>query len=223
MAIEEEFSDSRALADAEQYRRRKTTSVLAIVFSDIANSTALREQLGEIRYEALREEYDGEFAKIIQRDDAGAVVKSTGDGALAVFSEPSVAVEHCIQVQMELGKHPQFKLRIGVDMGQVTVKASQGIVRDIFGRHVNRAARIESLAEPGHILTSFNIFDCAVGWLRDTDIRWHNHGVTELKGFDDPVSIHEAYEMSGLPPISRTLCLAHIAPFECDRTDLADC
>jgi hypothetical protein len=27
----------------------------------------------------------------------------------------------------------------------------------------------------------------------------------------------------GLPPISRTLCLAHIAPFECDRTDLADC
>lgn len=202
MALEEILSDSRTEERAEEYRRRKTTSVLAIVFTDIANSTALREQLGEVYYERLREEYDSGFSRIIENEEGGAVVKSTGDGALAVFAEPSTAVERCLQVQRELGGHPHFKLRIGIDMGQVSVKAAQGIVRDVFGRHVNRAARIESLAEPGHVLTSFHIFDCAVGWLKGGSIQWHNHGVAELKGFEDMTSVHEAYDTSCSSPQS---------------------
>lgn len=202
MAPEEILSDSRTEERAEEYRRRKTTSVLAIVFSDIANSTALREELGEIHYERIREEYDGTFSRIIENDEGGAVVKSTGDGALSVFSEPSIAVERCLRVQQELGGHPHFKLRIGIDMGQVSVKAAQGIVRDVFGRHVNRAARIESLADPGHVLTTFHIFDCAVGWLKGGSIRWHNHGLAELKGFEDLTSIHEPYDTSCSSPQS---------------------
>lgn len=196
MAIDEFLSDSRAVEGAEQYRRRKTTSVLAIVFTDIANSTALREQLGEVSYERFREDYDAQFSRLVESEEGGAVVKSTGDGALAVFSEPSTAVEQCLRVQRELGDHTHFKLRVGIDMGQVSVKAAQGIVRDVFGRHVNRAARIQSLAEPGHVLTSFHVFDCAVGWLKATSISWHNHGVAELKGFEGLVSIHEAYDSS---------------------------
>ena len=29
------------------------------------------------------------------------------------------------------------------------------------------------------------VFDCAVGWLKGGSIRWHNHGVAELKGFEE--------------------------------------
>jgi class 3 adenylate cyclase/CheY-like chemotaxis protein len=188
------IADSKTVAIAEEYRRRKTTSVLAIVFTDIANSTRLRDELGEIRYEELREDYDAQFEEIINREDAGAIVKGTGDGALAVFSEPSMAVERCLEIQDRLRQHPQFKLRVGIDMGQVSIKSSFGIVADVFGRHVNRAARIEALAEPGHILTSFHVYDCAVGWLKGENIGWHNHGEVLLKGFAENTSIHEIYD-----------------------------
>lgn len=194
--------DGKSVGIAEEYRQRKSTSVLAIVFTDIADSTRLREESGEIHYEQLREDYDAQFSKIICREDAGIVVKGTGDGALAVFSEPSTAVERCLEVQERLRQHPRFKLRIGIDMGQVSVKSSFGIVADVFGRHVNRAARIEALAEPGHILTSFHVYDCAVGWLRGENIGWHNHGNVPLKGFSDYISIHEIYDPRQCSPQS---------------------
>lgn len=194
--------DGKTVDTAEQYRRRKSTAVLAIVFTDIADSTRLRDELGEILYEKIREDYDVRFEEIINRDDAGVIVKGTGDGALAVFSEPSTAVERCLEVQDELHQHPKFKLRIGIDMGQVSVKSSFGIVADVFGRHVNRAARIEAQAEPGHILTSFHVYDCAVGWLKGEKFGWHNHGRVPLKGFADDVSIHEIYDPRRLSPQS---------------------
>ncbi len=42
---------------------------------------------------------------------AGAVVKSTGDGVLAVFAEPSTAVERAIEIQNTLVEDSSFKLR----------------------------------------------------------------------------------------------------------------
>src|SRR5436309_1950721 len=74
--------DEAALETTEAYRRRKATSILSVLFTDIADSTALREELGEVRYEHSRETYDQQMAAIISRDDAGIVIKSTGDGML---------------------------------------------------------------------------------------------------------------------------------------------
>jgi len=196
----ESYSDLTTIKKADEFRKRKATSVLAIVFTDIAGSTMLNEQLGEIEYQRLKEEYDNNFTDIIEGNDAGCVVKSTGDGALAVFSEPSTDVERCVEVQSELGNHNHFKLRTGIDMGQVSVKSEKGIVRDVFGGHVNRASRIEALSEPGHVLTSFTIYDCAYNWLKGTNIEWYNHGIASLKGFQDPISLHEAYDPSLYSP-----------------------
>ncbi len=196
------FIDEKTIEVAESYRQRKSTSVLSIVFTDIANSTALREDLGEREYEKIREEHDKYLTHKIEEDDAGVVVKSTGDGVLAVFSEPSTAVEKLLQIQREMIHHPCFKLRIGIDMGQVTVKSKNEIIRDVFGRQVNRCAMIQALSEPGHILTSFTVFDCAVGWLKGLGVEWENHGLATLKGFTKPISIHEAYEPDFIKPQS---------------------
>ena len=190
---------STELERAEAYRRRKSTSVLAIVFTDTADSTAIRESLGDVRYEAMREAFDEAVAAIIEEADDGFVVKSTGDGCLAIFAEPSTAVERCLRIQQELGAHQHIRLRIGIDMGQVSVKSSRGIVRDVFGRHVNRAARIEALAEPGQILVSFQVFDCAVGWLKDLGIKWRNCGSHSLKGFNEPVAVYQPIEAGSYP------------------------
>lgn len=186
--------DNIAVNTAESYRRRKATSMLSIVFTDIADSTALREDLGERAYEELRESYDEQVASTVTRADAGVVVKGTGDGMLCVFSEPSTAVERCLAIQ-QLGRdHPKFQLRIGIDLGQVSVKAASGVVADVFGRQVNRAARIQSVAEPGHILCGFGIYDCAVGWLRSESVTWAPHGLALLKGFKEPTAIYEVFD-----------------------------
>ncbi|HEY7163683.1 MAG TPA: adenylate/guanylate cyclase domain-containing protein [Candidatus Binatia bacterium] len=119
--VEFQFDDAQTVARAEQYRRRKATAVLAVVFTDIAGSTELRERLGEYRYEDLRESHDQCVRELIEKDDAGVVVKSTGDGALAVFAEPSTAVLRCLAIQELMETHAHFKLRVGIDIGQVSL------------------------------------------------------------------------------------------------------
>ena len=192
--------DEGAVRAAEEYRRRKLTSVLAIMFTDIAGSTELREQLGEIIYERHREAHDQTVRDLVESENAGAVVKSTGDGALAVFAEPSSAILKALAIQSAIASDDYFRLRIGIDMGQVSLSSKGGIIADVFGRQVNRAARIQSLAEPQHVLTSFHVFDCAVGWLTGTQVKWHNHGKITLKGFSESVSIHEPYDAQNLSP-----------------------
>ena len=49
----------------EHYRRRKATAVLSIMFTDIERSTELREELGEIEFERVREEHDSIVGRIV--------------------------------------------------------------------------------------------------------------------------------------------------------------
>ena len=197
-----EILDEGAVRTAEEYRRRKATSVLAVMFTDIAGSTQLREELGEVTYELQREAFDRGTRDLVEAEGAGAIVKSTGDGAFAVFAEPSAAVVKALALQAMLKTHNYFRLRIGIDMGQVAVTSQSGIVSDVFGRQVNRAARIQSIAAPEHVLSSFHVYDCAVGWLIGTNIRWCCHGKATLKGFAESISIHEPYDPQVVSPQS---------------------
>jgi class 3 adenylate cyclase len=136
----------------------------------------------------------------IERDGSGAVVDRTGDGVLAVFAEPSAAVERGLRIQSRLRGHPHIRVRVGIDMGQVAQESRGGAILRVFGRHVNRAARIQRIARPGHVLLSAHVFDSAVGWLRTPDVAWHRHGEARLKGFTDPVSIVEVYDPRSCSP-----------------------
>ena len=78
-------------------------------------------------------DHDAAVKEIIHRDTAGAVVKSTGDGVLAVFSEPSTAVQRALEIQERMLRQKTIQLRIGMDMGQVSKKSEGCIVKDVFG------------------------------------------------------------------------------------------
>jgi class 3 adenylate cyclase len=158
-----------------EYRRRKDTAVLAIVFADIADSTALLEDLGEDRYDELREAHNHRVRGVVEQDDAGCVVQFYGDEALAVFSEPSTAVERSLRLVKATQDEHAFRLRVGIDVGQVSRNSNGGTVLEVFGRHVNRAARIQARAEPGHVLTSYSVYDFAVGWLRSAGVAGPGH------------------------------------------------
>ena len=79
-------------------------------------------------------------------------------------------------------------------------RSRDGTVLEVFGRHVNRAARIESFAQPGHVLASYAVYDFSVGWLRSIGVEWRVLGVVTPKGFSKAVSIHEPFLPGGAGP-----------------------
>ena len=87
------------------------------------------------------------------REHRGRIVKHTGDGALAEFSSVVDAVRCALEVQRlmiarnaEVSAGRRIEFRIGINLGDVIVAPD-----DIYGHHVNLAARLESVASPGGV------------------------------------------------------------------------
>ena len=97
------------------------------------------------------------FVKLIERHN-GRVANTAGDGLIAEFPSVVEAVQCALEVQRELAdmphEHAQLRYRIGIHLGDVIVDGD-----DLLGEGVNLAARLESMAEPGGILISQQVFD----------------------------------------------------------------
>jgi class 3 adenylate cyclase len=183
------------------------TSVRVIFFDDMRGSTALKELLVERSHEEafheLRREHDRLVSEIVSRDGAGEVIKSTGDGLLVVFEKPSVAVERALEIQERLHDHQYIRARIGLDMGEVKVQRVDGRTIDVFGRHVDWAARATALASDGHICVTKSVYTDAVSWITTQRIAWKEHGQYRLKRGDPPLELYEPYNANFRRPMRR--------------------
>ena len=133
---------SAEILNIESYIQRKNTAVLTIMFTDIKGFTELSEQKGEQYATQFRMKHDEILTNIIEQDHAGLIIKFIGDAVMAVFSEPSIAVERALQIQQRLNEfnvsQQEFmpiNVRIGLHMGQVSI--ANTLQADVFGRHVN--------------------------------------------------------------------------------------
>ncbi|MFG1488947.1 adenylate/guanylate cyclase domain-containing protein [Oceanospirillum sp. HFRX-1_2] len=195
--VELSGQESNSLRD---YISSHHTTVLTVMFTDIKGYTELTEEKGESYVEEIRRAHDVLLQGIIEEDSSGLILKHIGDSVMAVFAEPSRAVDRAIQIQQKLvtfnQENPQWddiEVRIGLHMGQVTIEGE--VTFDIFGRHVNRAARIEGLADGGQVFMSYTVFDSARSWLsHQTDYGWQSHGYFRLKGIREPVEVFEAWD-----------------------------
>ncbi len=199
--------DPSELSLVDQYRQSRNTSVLTIMFTDIQGFTRLTEERGDAFSNEMRRAHDSILAPIIERDGAGRVIKHIGDAVMAVFAEPSAAAARALEIQDALGKYnaqhpgqPPLLVRIGLHMGQVTVEDKMSL--DVFGRHVNRASRVEGLAAGGHVYLTYSVFDSARGWMagRQGEVAWVSHGRYKVKGIDEPLEIFEAYRPGAAKP-----------------------
>ena len=192
---------SEDLESVETFRRLTDTAVLTIMFTDIEGFTELTDREGEEHSNRLRHRHDEVLDGVITRGNAGMVVKRIGDAVMAVFAEPSTAVERALEIQAALDRFNEERpeldplhVRIGLDMGQVTVE--ERVDADVFGRHVNRASRVEGLAAGGQVYMSYTVFDSARGWLSGAShrVEWTSHGRFKVKGVADPVEIFEVVD-----------------------------
>lgn len=190
------------------YIQKHRTAMLTVMFTDIEGYTELTERKGDSYVARLRQYHDELLKTIIEENGSGMVVKFIGDAVMAVFSEPSTGVKRAIDIQIALAKfneeHTEFEdisVRIGLHVGQIAVE--DDVQLDIFGRHVNRAARVESLAVGGQILATYPVWDSAKGWLDASDeIGCVSHGGYLLKGIPEPIEIFEIYLPAHKKPVA---------------------
>lgn len=83
----------------EAFRKTKNSAVLTIMFTDIQGFTALTEKRGETYVHKLHSEHDKIVVECVERDGCGIVIKYIGDSVMAVFSEPTAAVERALEIQ----------------------------------------------------------------------------------------------------------------------------
>jgi class 3 adenylate cyclase len=200
--------DKQQLALIDEFRKRRNTSVLTIMFTDMKGYTQMTEEKGDEYSNRMVDLHDALLERIIETEGAGKVLRHIGDSILAIFSEPSTAVERALLIQEEIRKFNRelaevepLAVRIGLHMGQITVK--DDINPDIFGRHVNRASRVEGLADGGQVFVTYNVLDSAKGWLvgkQQEKIAWTSHGQYRLKGIDEAIEIFEVYHEGKVEP-----------------------
>ena len=213
MAIENGIKQNYSLSKKElisvdNYRKIRETSVLTVMFTDIKGFTDLTEEKGEIFSTKVRKIHNSILIPIIEENSEGLIVKHIGDSIMAVFSEPSTAVIQAIKIQQALNKFNKqnpddinLEVRIGLHMGQIAIE--NDINLDLFGRHVNRASRVEGLADGKQVYMTYPVFDSARGWIelhKAGDISWKKHGAYFLKGIKEPIDIYEVADTTIIKP-----------------------
>jgi class 3 adenylate cyclase len=70
----------REVTKADEYRQRKETSVLAIVFGDVIDSSRHLETLGDDRYLDRLDQQLSLIRSAVERNEDGKILEVQGDG-----------------------------------------------------------------------------------------------------------------------------------------------
>ena len=119
----------------------------------------------------------------------GTLVKTTGDGFIAIFDSPVEAArcglairQGMVERNASLPKHHWIEYRIGVNLGDVSTEPN-----DVFGDGVNIASRLEAIAEPGQVCISGGIYEQVKHKLV---CGYESLGDRKVKNIADPVSVY---------------------------------
>ena len=160
---------------------------ITMVFSDIVDSTGLNGRLGDTEWFRLLSRHNELFRHQAEHYQ-GVEVKTQGDGFMLTFPSARHALLFGISVQRDLEAERQrdesfvLHVRIGVHTGEVIRDAG-----DLFGRHVNLAARVAAKATADEIVASALVHDLASPM---GDVRFGPVRRVLLKGFEGERSVY---------------------------------
>jgi WD40 repeat protein/class 3 adenylate cyclase/tRNA A-37 threonylcarbamoyl transferase component Bud32 len=188
---------------------RQTTSrsreERTVVFTDIVESTKLKQTLGDARAIALFEDHDAAVRGLLVEYEGAKELGVAGDSFTLSFTNAADALLFALRLQAALEKIGAadgiLRVRIGIHTGDLFVDENVHSGRPIGGMALDVCARIMSLADGGQTLLSRHAFDEARRALTQPNSlwmgghEWLSHGLYQLKGAEEPLEICEV----GLP------------------------
>jgi len=181
--------------------------LVTVLFADCAGFTAMSTKLDP---EDLHAVMDGCFARVMEAVHRyeGTVNQFTGDGVMALFGAPIAHEDHAVRavaaalaIQKAIREYAEtlrqrrgleFSLRIGLNTGPVVVGRIGDDLRMDYtaqGETVNLAARLQTIATPGHVVISEATEKLVSGYFVTTEL-----SPQTVKGIDHPVRAFEVQE-----------------------------
>lgn len=159
-----------------------TSRILAtVLFTDLVDSTRRAAHSGDRAWMRVLDQHLAATRAAVQTH-GGETIKTTGDGALALFTGPAQGVRCAAQIIGD-ARHLGLNVRTGLHTGEVERTSD-----DVTGIAVHLAARIMSLAQAGEILASRTVRDLVIG----SELRFTDRGEHELKGIPERWAIYAA-------------------------------
>jgi len=159
-----------------------------VLFADLRGSTSLYERLGNAAATAVVTQNVDVLARIV-RAQHGTVVKTLGDGLMAVFDEAAQGIRAADEMHESLDRvapaarrMPPLKLQVALAHGEVVEMAG-----DCFGDAVNVAARLLDHAGDNETLVTAALLDLLP---RREQARFRNLDRMQLRGRAEPVHVH---------------------------------
>jgi class 3 adenylate cyclase len=160
--------------------------LVSILMTDIVDSTAQAVAHGPAAWRDVVGAHNELAERIIDRE-GGRLVKTTGDGVIALFD----SAERAVRAGAAFGAAVEpigIQVRCGVHTGEVELSGT-----DVRGVAVHATARIMAAASPGDVIVSATVRDVVDGG----DLRFEDYGLHELKGLPGQRQLYRLVPVRG--------------------------
>lgn len=121
--------------------------IFALVFTDVVNSTALTNTMGDEKWIDLLRKHFAQARRLMSKYDHHEI-KIIGDSFMVIFRDALAAFDFALALERDTGDQ-RISVRIGIHVGSARI-----IDDDIFGNMVNYTKRVESVRSDGGITLS---------------------------------------------------------------------
>jgi adenylate cyclase len=165
-----------------------------VLFADLRGSTALFENLGNAEATAVVTHCVGVLAQAVQ-PHGGQLIKTLGDGLMAVFDAPLGGLASAAAMHLSLGELVQRGQQRGASAGLRALRLQVALARgevvemqgDVFGDAVNVAARLLDHAGDNETLITSEVLEALPAGQRE---RWRSLDKLSLRGRAEPVAVY---------------------------------
>lgn len=191
------------------------TATRALLVSDLVDSTAMLQRLGDRDAARLLAAEDAVGRSLAHRYQGQEIDKS--DGFLFLFPQVWQAVGFAMEYHRKLAELSltlpmPLRARIGIHFGEVILQThreedvARGAKRvEVSGLAKPVAGRLMSIAQPGQTLLSETAMregpeQCLRELPAELDLHWHAHGLYRLKGVSEAVQVFEVVSGIAIRP-----------------------
>jgi class 3 adenylate cyclase len=165
-----------------------------VLFADLRGSTSLYEQLGNAEATSVVTHTVAAISRAVPSHD-GQLIKTLGDGLMAVFPDPGSALAAADQMHDVLERLVTRGSEHGASSGLRALRLQVALARgevvemagDCYGDAVNVAARLLDHAGDNETLVTAEVY---AGLGPDIQARFRNLDRMQLRGRVEPVQVH---------------------------------